>query len=125
MWQGMCEEANERLEQLGVDTTGCEALTEAECLRAYNYVTGICNLEFVPEVLKPVCIDMACAGVITARGADGSLALNEAGRLKSIKEGDVTLEFFENDSAALAQRLIDGLDMNDKSLLISYRRLKW
>ena len=125
MWQGMCEEAIGRLEGLGVDTAGIETLTEDECLRAYNYVTGICNLEFVPEVLKPVCIDIACAAVITKKGADGSLALNENGRLKSIKEGDVTLGFAAQNTDKLAEQLIERLDFNDRSLLISYRRLKW
>lgn len=123
MWQGMTDEAGERLGQLGVESEGIESLIEAECIRAYNYVLGVCNIEMMPEILKPVCIDMACAAVISAAEQNGSLSLTDTGRLSSIKEGDITLGF--ESGAALVDTLLKRLDFNDKSLLISYRRLKW
>ena len=119
----MFEEAAARLEQLGIDTEGLEELIDAECLRACNYVKGICNIDLIPEVLKPVCIDLACAEIITAEGVLDTL--DDEGRLSGIKEGDVTLEFRAGDREELKKRLLDRLDFNDKSLLISYRKLKW
>lgn len=125
MWDNMHEETEDRLVQLGVDTDGLNELIEAEDLRAFNYVLGICNLDIMPEVLKPVCVDIACAAVITAAGEDGRLKLAENTSLSSIKEGDVTLTFDNTCGNGLVKALTDRLSFNDKSLLISYRRLKW
>lgn len=124
MWEGMTSEAEERLETLGVDTEGLEDVIQAECIRAYNYVTGMCNIEFVPEILKPVCVDMACAAVIEDCAAKGCLIGGEGGRLKSIKEGDVTLGF-DQSAAVNAQNLLDRLNFNDKNLVLCYRKLRW
>ena len=125
MWDNMHEETEDRLVQLGVDTDGLNELIEAEDLRAFNYVLGICNLDIMPEVLKPVCVDIACAAVITAAGEGGRLKLAENTSLSSIKEGDVTLTFDNTCGNGLVKALTDRLSFNDKSLLISYRRLKW
>ena len=43
----------------------------------------------------------------------------------SIKEGDVTLTFDNTYGREVIKELMDRLCFNDKSLLISYRRLKW
>ncbi len=125
MWDTMHEETKARLAQLGIDTLGLDGLMEAEELRAYNYVLGICNLTVMPEVLKPVCVDMACAAVITAASEDKKMKLVEGASLSSIKEGDVTLTFDNTYGREVIKELMDRLCFNDKSLLISYRRLKW
>lgn len=126
MWQGMTDEVGERLKGLGVEKLKISDLIEAESVRAYNYVIGICNLDMMPEILKPVCIDIACAAIIRQAAEKSLLSVSaENMALESIKEGDVTVTFDNANGQAVVERLIDRLDFNDKSLLISYRRLKW
>lgn len=110
-----CEELRERLLDLGYETTETETdILERAIRRAEQTIMNTCNTETVPDELKFTALDIAAGEYLLAAGRD-----DEARGVKSVSEGDVSVEFDDTGS------LIDELLNSGRDEMLSFRRVKW
>lgn len=110
-----CDELRERLLDLGYETAeNEEEMLERAIKRAEQTVMNTCNTETVPEELFFAALDMAAGEYLLAAERGG-----EERGVKSVTEGDVSVEFGDEGS------LIDELLSAGREEMLSFRRIKW
>lgn len=94
-----------------------------------THIKNYCNVESVPVGLFNVTTDKVCGEFLQSMLSTGQLNiaeldLNEA--VKSIQEGDTTVQFANGDSDTdKIQQLINGLINGSEGDLVCYRKIKW
>lgn len=97
-----------------------------------NEVKNFCNITEIPDELKNTLIDAVCAEFLLEKKSGNDLSLNNfkinAALLKSISEGDTSVNYYVEGSQSAEQKL-DGfinflLDRYKKSLH-RYKKLVW
>lgn len=114
-----------RLSGFGVNVTEADDLLLAYVIsKIERDVKNFCNISEVPEDLYYVWSDAVCADFLRSKLSSGTLE-NISSIVKSISEGDTTINFSEN-STPEGQLLtcISTMDLN-LSDLIRYRKLVW
>ena len=94
-----------------------------------NHVLNEINHKTVPEGLFEVVVDMICGEVLNAKFLVGQLDLESLdlnGMVRSVKEGDTTVEFSVEDSDEAKLKSLLSWLMNGKGCdLLCYRRMRW
>lgn len=113
----------ERLVQLGAEV-GEE--DEAAVLFAENktaeHIKNVCNLDYIPEELEYLAVDMACGEYLRDRLLSGVMGdFDTAGALKAITEGDVRVEYDGGDSL---EALLEFLGRGEADLY-RFRKICW
>ncbi len=102
--------------------------------RTVRYICDFCNFDSshpFPPRLIPLAGEIAAGGFLEGKLASGGLdidGLDLSAAVKSITEGDTTVQFADSrqgtSPAELLCGYIDGLTNRDKEL-IAFRRFKW
>lgn len=94
-----------------------------------NHIKNSCNITEIPIGLYELATDKVCGEFLLTKLQTGQLNIAEldfSGIVKSIQEGDTTVQF---DSGASdtdkIQLLINGLINGSEGDLVCYRKLKW
>lgn len=101
-----------------------------ELEKIINYTLNYCNIEEVPEIVKPRLVDrVACEYLFYKKNSGNLDGFDYDTVIKEIKEGDTTLRFAvgsgedtpENRFDAMVKRLEKGYD----KWITPHRRLRW
>ncbi len=114
----------ERLLQLGAKVTEAdsEAILFAQS-KTCEHIKNVCNIDYIPDELEYLAVDMACGEFLKSRLASGLLeSFDVQGALKAITEGDVKLEYDTDKNTA--DRLIEVLSRGEKDLY-RFRKICW
>ncbi len=119
-------EIGERLLQLGIQVTGDD---EAAILFAENkvreHIKNVCNIDYIPDELECMAVDMACAEFLKDRLLSGMLeGFDARGALKAITEGDVKLEYDADGEKAAVDSLLGVLNRGEADLY-RFRKICW
>lgn len=94
-----------------------------------SHIKTYCNITTLPVGLFNVTTDKVCGEFLQSKFTTGQLEITEldfTGVVKSVQEGDTTVQF---DSGASdtdkIQQLINGLINGSEGDLVCYKRLKW
>lgn len=113
----------ERLAQLGaqVEEADEEAILFAEN-KTCEHIKNVCNLDYVPDELECLAIDMACGEFLRDRLLSGMLGdFDTVGALKAITEGDVKVEYDGGDSIEGLLRFLSRGEAD----LYRFRKICW
>ncbi len=113
----------ERLAQLGAEV---KEEDEAAVLFAENktaeHIKNVCNLDYIPEELEYLAVDMACGEYLHDRLLSGMLeGFDTAGALKAVTEGDVRVEYDGGDSMENLMRFLSRGEAD----LYRFRKICW
>lgn len=113
-----------RLIQLGVDIAeGDEEIMDFAVSKTTEHIKNVCNLDYVPEEVEYLAIDMVCAEFIKVKAMAGMLTdFDVQGALKAITEGDVKVEY--DTSKGGLEGLLDVLNRGEADLY-RFRKLCW
>ena len=125
------EQVIKRLGMLGYDASSEDySGIEFELNKILNYVKNYCNITTIPEILDPRITDRVCSEFLFYKKNSGTLeGFNYDAAIKSIKEGDTTLNYAvgqgedtpENRFDAFVKQLERGFD----KWITPHRRLRW
>ena len=92
-----------------------------------NHIKNYCNTDMVPEGLIETAVDMVVSEFLTTKKSTGQLEmanLDLDGAIKTIREGDTSVEFVQglSDNEKF-DMLLKDMDRGDD--LLCYRKLKW
>lgn len=94
-----------------------------------NHIKNSCNTTSIPDGLFNVAVDMVCGEFLFAKKQTGTLELDEidlTGAIKSIFEGDTTVQFVEGSSdEERFNSLLNYLLHKGDGDFVCYRKLKW
>jgi hypothetical protein len=116
-------DVKERLKQMSVELSenDDEAILFA-VERTEEHIKNVCNIDYVPEELELLAVDMACGEFLQARlVADMLLSFDAKGALKAVTEGDVKLEYGGSDSNEVLLKYLS----RGENELYRFRRLCW
>lgn len=122
-----------RLESFGYSVTGSDDDLIDFCIsKVEQHIKNFCNIPAVPDELQEVAVDMVCGELLNMKFLTGSLddlsGLNlEVRGVKTITEGDTTVQFADTDpsDAAKFTSLINDLIHGREGDLICFRRMRW
>ena len=93
------------------------------------HIKNYCNITSVPIGLYEIATDKVCGEFLQTKLQTGQLDIAEldlSGAVKSIQEGDTTVQFESGTSDTdKIQLLISGLINGNEGDLVCYKRLKW
>lgn len=120
-----------RLSMLGYTTTSDDYdAIDFELEKVINYTLNYCNINDVPDIVKPRLIDRVCCDYLFYMKNSGNLTgFDYDTVIKEIKEGDTTLRFAvgsgedtpENRFDSMVKRMEKGYD----KWITPHRRLRW
>jgi hypothetical protein len=121
----------DRLLQLGYAATAEDYdHIDFELEKIVNYTLNYCNIQELPEIIKPRLIDRVCGEFLYYKKNSGSLeGFNYEAVIKEIKEGDTTVKYAvgqgedtpENRFDTFVKQLERGYD----KWITPHRRLRW
>ena len=102
----------------------CFAIQKTE-----NHIKNSCNTSAIPEGLLNTAVDMICGEFLYTKKQSGKLeidGLDLTSAIKSISEGDTTVQFADGSSDVdRFDALLNYLLHNGEGDFVCYRRLKW
>jgi hypothetical protein len=125
------EQVISRLEMLGYTATvGDNNHIDFEMTKTINYVMNYCNITDIPEILDPRIIDRICADFLFYKKNSGSLeGFNYDAVIKSIKEGDTTIQYAVGQGEDTAENRFDTfvkqLERGFDKWITPHRKLRW
>jgi hypothetical protein len=120
-----------RLEMLGYNATVEDNNhIDFEMTKTINYVMNYCNITDIPEILDPRIIDRICADFLFYKKNSGSLeGFNYDAVIKSIKEGDTTIQYAVGQGEDTAENRFDTfvkqLERGFDKWITPHRKLRW
>ena len=101
-----------------------------ELTKTTNYVKNYCNITEIPEILDYRIIDRICADFLYYKKNSGSLeGFNYDAVIKSIKEGDTTVQYAVGQGEDTAENRFDAfvkqLERGFDKWITPHRRLRW
>lgn len=121
----------DRLSQFGyIMKIEDESLINFELNKTINKVYDFCNITSIPPALEYVIIDYVCANILYNLKNNGMLDGFDYNQvIKQIKEGDTTVQYTNGQGVDTPESrfdaLINKLEVDFKSQLISHRTLRW
>ena len=91
-----------------------------------EHIKNTCNVNSVPQGLKMKAVDMVCGEFLDSKNKTGQLdisTLDLNGGIKSIKEGDVQVNFDDMSDGMKFEKLLEGLIQEGD--LLCYRKIRW
>lgn len=125
------EQVISRLKMLGYTATVEDNDNiDFELTKTTNYVTNYCNITEIPEILDYRIIDRICADFLFYKKNSGSLeGFNYDAVIKSIKEGDTTIQYAVGQGEDTAENRFDSfvkqLERGFDKWITPHRRLRW
>jgi hypothetical protein len=125
------EQVISRLKMLGYDATVEDNNhIDYELNKTINYVHNYCNITDIPEILTPRIVDRICADFLYYKKNSGSLeGFNYDAVIKSIKEGDTTVQYAVGQGEDTAENRFDAfvkqLERGFDKWITPHRRLRW
>ena len=125
------EQVISRLKMLGYDATMDDYNhIEYELTKTTNYVKNYCNITEIPEILDYRIVDRICADFLYYKKNSGSLeGFNYDAVIKSIKEGDTTVQYAVGQGEDTAENRFDAfvkqLERGFDKWITPHRRLRW
>ena len=125
------EQVISRLKMLGYNATVDDNNhIEFELTKTINYVKNYCNITDIPEILDYRIIDRICADFLYYKKNSGSLeGFNYDAVIKSIKEGDTTIQYAVGQGEDTAENRFDAfvkqLERGFDKWITPHRRLRW
>lgn len=125
------EQVISRLKMLGYNATVDDNNhIEFELTKTINYVKNYCNITDIPEILDYRIIDKICADFLYYKKNSGSLeGFNYDAVIKSIKEGDTTIQYAVGQGEDTAENRFDAfvkqLERGFDKWITPHRRLRW
>lgn len=125
------EQVISRLKMLGYDATMDDYNhIEYELTKTTNYVKNYCNITEIPEILDYRIVDRICADFLYYKKNSGSLeGFNYDAVIKSIKEGDTTIQYAVGQGEDTAENRFDAfvkqLERGFDKWCTPHRRLRW
>lgn len=117
-----------RLKSLGYEVVeGDEFALTFIMSKVEQHIKHYCNIEFIPECLEYVFIDMVAGEFLQTKKSTGQLtSLQIEPIVKKIQDGDTTVEFSATaDMDAMFNQLTDKLIHGYESDLLRHRKLVW
>lgn len=101
-----------------------------ELSKTTDYVKNYCNITEIPEILDYRIIDRICADFLYYKKNSGSLeGFNYDAVIKSIKEGDTTIQYAVGQGEDTAENRFDAfvkqLERGFDKWITPHRRLRW
>lgn len=84
-------------------------------------ILNYCNVDEVPEQLEPILIERVCGSFLAQKTIQNPQ--NTEGVIKSIKEGDVSIDYAVSNVNPLS--LFSQMARAGEEELICYRQMKW
>lgn len=125
------EQVISRLKMLGYEATlEDNNHIDFELTKTTNYVKNYCNITEIPEILDYRIIDRICADFLYYKKNSGSLeGFNYDAVIKSIKEGDTTVQYAVGQGEDTAENRFDAfvkqLERGFDKWITPHRRLRW
>ena len=125
------EQVISRLKMLGYEATMDDYNhIEYELTKTTNYVKNYCNITEIPEILDYRIVDRICADFLYYKKNSGSLeGFNYDAVIKSIKEGDTTVQYAVGQGEDTAENRFDAfvkqLERGFDKWITPHRRLRW
>lgn len=125
------EQVISRLKMLGYEATIDDYNhIDFDLTKTINYVKNYCNITEIPEILDYRIVDRICADFLYYKKNSGSLeGFNYDAVIKSIKEGDTTIQYAVGQGEDTAENRFDAfvkqLERGFDKWITPHRRLRW
>ncbi|MDO4765160.1 MAG: hypothetical protein Q4A29_03800 [Eubacteriales bacterium] len=84
-------------------------------------ILNYCNVDEIPEELEHILIERICGSILAQKTIQNPQ--NTEGVIKSIKEGDVSIDYAVSNASPLS--LFSQMANTGEEELICYRQMKW
>lgn len=121
------EEVKDRLLSFGytVKDDDLDSLTVLQD-KVERRVQNLCHRQEMPEELRYYVIDRVCGEFLWEKKQSGLLTdVVSEKNVSSLREGDVTVSFFQGDSAADRLDKLIAFLMGSEEEILCYRKLNW
>ena len=123
----MIDVVKKRLESLNITVEDADGwLLNFLIEKVSDHIENACNIDKIPDNLFFFTVDMVCAEFLSNKKGVGQLSdLDIETAVKSIKEGDTTIQFAVADNIDPLDGLIQGMKASLQGQLVRFRRLQW
>jgi hypothetical protein len=121
------EEVKQRLTAFGYTVPAADDWMIGFCIdKVQTHIKNSCNVAEVPEGLRPVAIDMVCGEFLFGKKQSGqSVGIDFEAVVKSVAEGDTTINFDASNSAETKYDALISYLMHSEVDFAAYRCIKW